>query len=62
LEQEKEQNDRDHVQHDIREMMSTGFEPKKLAIKHVGNRRQRMPVPRVIMCESPNHSGQCEAV
>jgi hypothetical protein len=62
LEQEKEQNGRDRVQHDIREIMSACIEPKELAIKHVRNRRQRMPVPRVIMCERPNNSGQCEAV
>ena len=58
---EKEQDDRNRVQEDIREMMSAGLEPKELAIEHVGNRRQRMPVPRVAVPERPNDSGQGEA-
>jgi hypothetical protein len=40
--------------------MSAGIEPKELAIEHVGNRRQRMPVPRVAVRERPSDSGQCE--
>jgi hypothetical protein len=48
------------VQEDIREMMSAGIEPKELAIEHVGDRRQRMPVPGVAVRERPNDSGQCE--
>ncbi len=57
----KEQDDRNCVQNNIREMMSAGIEPEELAVEHVGNRRQRMPVPRVAVCERPNDSGQCKA-
>src|SRR5207245_7374768 len=58
---EKEQDDSNHVQHNIGEMMSAGIEPKELAIEHVGDRRQRMPVSRVAMRERRNNSGQREA-
>jgi hypothetical protein len=58
---EKEQDDRNCVKKDIREMMSAGIEPKELAVEHVRNCRQRMPVPRVAVPERPNDSGQCEA-
>ena len=58
---EKEQDDRTCVKDDIGEMMSAGIEPKELAIEHVGNRRQRMPVSRVAVRERPNNSGQREA-
>jgi len=58
---EKEQDDSNCVKKDIGEMMSAGIEPKELAIEHVGNRRQRMPVSRVAVRERPNNSGQREA-
>ena len=45
----KKQKRRDRVKKNIREMMTAGFEIEELAIDHVRNERERMPVagPRV---------------
>ena len=37
------------------EVMSTGVEPEQLAIEHMRNTRQRMPVSRVKMGKYSNH-------
>ncbi len=42
-------------------MVAAGFEPEKLAIQHVRYRRERMPVPRVTVCECPRDSRKRDA-
>jgi hypothetical protein len=49
------------VKKEIREMMSAGIESKELAVEHVRNCRQWMPVSRVAVRERPNDSGQRQA-
>ena len=48
-EHEKEQHDGDRVQQDIGEVMSASLQPVQLAVEHVRNRRERMPVSRMSM-------------
>ena len=42
------------MQTDIDQMMGTGIQTEKLAIDHVGNRRQWMPVLRMNMSRGPD--------
>ena len=42
------------MQTDIDQMMGTGIQTEKLAIDHVGNRRQWMPVLRMNMSKCPD--------
>ena len=44
------------MQTDIDQMMSAGIQTEKLAIDHVGNRRQWMPVLRMHMSKGPDHA------
>src|SRR5437870_2234465 len=46
---EKKQQHRYRMQQHISEVMTAGFEPEQLAVEHVRNRRERMPVPRMRM-------------
>ena len=46
----------------ISQMMSAGFEPEKLAVQHVGNRGQRIPVPDLAMGKSVGHPGEGQAL
>src|ERR1700730_7033531 len=43
-------------------MMPTSAQIEELTIEHVRNRRERMPVPRVRMCERPHDSFPADAV
>ena len=55
LPQEGEQEKRHYsMQAYIDQMMRTGIQTEKLAIDHVGNRRQWMPVLRMNMSEGPD--------
>ena len=51
-EHEKEQHDGDRVQQDIGEVMSASLQPVQLAVQHVRNCRQRVPVSRMTMDKS----------
>ena len=42
------------MQTDIDQMMGTGIQTEKLAINHVGNRRQWMPVLRMNVSKGPD--------
>ena len=42
------------MQTDIDQMMGAGIQTEKLAIDHVGNRRQWMPVLRMNMSKGPD--------
>ena len=44
------------MQTDIDQMMRTGIQTEKLAIDHVGNRRQWMPVLRMNMSKGPDNA------
>ncbi len=46
----------------IREVMSTGVEPEQLAIEHMRNTRQGMPVSRMKMGKYTNHTIECDAL
>jgi hypothetical protein len=46
----------------IREVMSTGIEPEQLAIEHVRNTRQGMPVSGMKMGKYSNHAIECDAL
>ena len=46
----------------IREVMSTGVEPEQLAIEHMRDTRQRMPVSRMKMGKYSNHAIEREAL
>ena len=61
FEHEKQQHDGDAVQQDASEMVAAGVEPEKLAIQHVRNRRERMPVLRVNVGKRPRNSVQRDA-
>ena len=56
----KKQQHGDGVEQNVREMMADGSKSKQLAIDHVRNRRERMPVPRVAVRERPSDSAQCQ--
>ena len=60
-EQEEKQKSRDRVEQDIREMMTAGSQSKELAIEHVRNRGERMPVARVSVSERPRDAAQRQA-
>ena len=51
--QEKQQHRVRHVQRDIRQMMAAGIGPKELLVGRVRDHRQRIPVARDDMRESP---------
>ena len=51
---EEEQYRRRHVEEDIGEMMPAGMQPIKLAVQHVRNPGQRMPVGGVDMGKCPD--------
>ena len=40
--------------------MTSGFQPIQLAVKHMRNRRQRMPVLGMNMAKRPGDTGQAE--
>ena len=46
----------------IRKVMPTGAEPEQLAIEHMRNTRQRMPVSRMKMRKCSNHAIEREAL
>lgn len=46
----------------IRKVMPTGVEPEQLAIEHMRNTRQRMPVSRMKMGKCSNHAIEREAL
>jgi len=46
----------------IRKVMPTGAEPEQLAIEHMRNTRQRMPVSRMKMGKRSNHAIEREAL
>ncbi len=46
----------------IRKVMPTGAEPEQLAIQHMRNTRQRMPVSRMKMGKCSNHAIDREAL
>ena len=46
----------------IRKVMSTGVQPEQLAIEHMRNTRQRMPVSRMKMGKYSNHAIEREAL
>ena len=56
FENEKQQHHGDAVQQNIGEMVAAGVEPEKLAIQHVRDRRERMPVLCVNVGERPGKS------
>ena len=60
-EQEKEQENGNRVENDVREMMSAGFQSKNLTIQHVRHRSERGPVTDVMMREHPGYSVKREA-
>jgi len=49
------------VQQDICEMVSSRLQPIQLAVEHVGNRRQRVPVHGMNMSECPGNAAETEA-
>ena len=49
FEHEEKQQHRYRVQQHISEVMAAALEPEQLAVEHVRNRRERMPVPRMRM-------------
>ena len=53
-EHEKEQQHCYCMKKNIREMMTTGVETKQLAVDHVRERRERVPIGCMTMRESPN--------
>ena len=55
-EQEKEQENGNRMQEDIGEVMAAGVKTEELAIQHVRQRRERMPVTRMSVRECPHDS------
>src|SRR3954451_16124734 len=61
--QSEKQNDcRQAVQQNIREMMPARVESVDLAVGHVRNRGQRMPVIRMHMSEGPENSVEAQTI
>src|ERR1700716_1998028 len=61
-EQEEEQENRNGVENNVREVMPTSAQVEELTIEHVRKRRERMPVPRVRVRERPHDSFPANAV
>ena len=57
FEHEEKQQHRYRVQQHISEVMAAGLEPEQLAVEHVRNRRERMPVPRMRMGKRAEYAG-----
>jgi uncharacterized protein YoaH (UPF0181 family) len=55
LKHEKQQNNRNRVQQQIDEMMAAGLEAEQLAIEHVRERGERVPVARMRVGERPGN-------
>ena len=59
-EHKKQQKYGDGVEQNVDEMVPASFEPEQLTIEHVRNCRERMPVERVRVRESPRDSAQAQ--
>ncbi len=57
LEREKKKDPCGYVQENIRKMMASRLQPVQLAIQHVRDRRQRMPVHGMNVRECPGNAG-----
>lgn len=58
FEHEEKQQHRYCVQQGISEVMAAGLDSKQLAVEHVRNRRERMPIPRMRMGKRAECAGQ----